>query len=440
MGKLLKQLFLESIFFRICCTFLFVLLFYYIWIVGLDKIMATKGFGPHGECLLWLPGLVTLFVSSDILIGLAYVSISSTLVYLVIVTRHTLPFRWVFLAFGTFIVACGATHFFDVLTLWIPVYWLQGIIKLITAVASVTTALMLFPLLPKVIGLFELSHISDDQKKQLEETRQVLQEEVVTKDQSLVLLAEEVALRKREGQQMLLELRESNEQLAYASQVQRNFVAVVSHEFRTALTTILGFSGLLCDESFNPEEMREYAGDIHVEAKRLTRMITDLLDLERMKSGRMPLILEKSNINSLAREVVENFRVTAPYHTFYLQTDSDLPSCLVDKDKIIQVFNNLLSNAVKYSPGGGKVVVGSEMYPGFIRFWVRDQGKGIPQEALENIFDPYNRSEPGTSYKIEGTGLGLTIVRQIVQMHGGTILVESAIGKGSTFTFTLPCA
>lgn len=130
----------------------------------------------------------------------------------------------------------------------------------------------------------------------MKQARQVLQQEVTTQSQSLVLLATEVAERKRESQQAFEALQKVNEQLAQASQLQRNFVATVSHEFRTALTSIQGFSDVMRQEELSPAEIQEYAADIFAEATRLSRMITDLLDLERMKSGRMTLSLERVDV------------------------------------------------------------------------------------------------------------------------------------------------
>src|SRR5947208_4504137 len=135
----------------------------------LINVLTTEGFGPHGACLLWLPGLIALYVGSDTLIGLAYVSISATLIYLVYTTRRTIPFQWVFVAFGIFIIACGTTHFLDVWTLWVPVYWLLGTVKVLTALASVATALALPPLVPKVLALIHLARLSDERKRQLEQ-------------------------------------------------------------------------------------------------------------------------------------------------------------------------------------------------------------------------------------------------------------------------------
>jgi signal transduction histidine kinase len=274
----------------------------------------------------------------------------------------------------------------------------------------------------------------------MKQARQVLQLEVATQNQSLVILAREVALGKRESQQALEALQRANEQLAHAGQVQRNFVAIVSHEFRTALTSIQGFSDLMCDETFSQEEIKEYAADIRAEARRLSRMIADLLDLERMKSGRMSLTLERLNLNALIREVIEHFRPIAPGHTFGLQLDGALPECEGDRDKLTQVVTNLISNAIKYSPGGGEILVMSQVEQGMAQVRVQDDGIGIPPEALEEVFDPYSRIEAGTTRYIKGTGLGLSIVRQIIQMHGGHIWVESCFGHGSCFHFTIPLA
>jgi signal transduction histidine kinase len=825
------------------------MLLLFIW-TRLINVFATEGFGAHGWCLLWLPSLITLYVGSDTSIGLAYVSISATLIYLVYRTRSTIPFQWIFVAFGIFIIACGATHFLDVWTLWVPVYWLLGTVKLLTALASVTTALALPPLLPKALTLIHQASVSEERKRQLEQAhselsalyeksqdldrlkttffanvshelrtpltlilgptqtlltaqqlteeqhqmlevvqrnaltllkqvndllalaqlevgqmtlnastvdlarllrgcaahfealaqerhvaltvegppsvlayldvekfqhiclnllsnafkftptggrvrcvlsevrergiitvqdngpgirlelrqaiferfwqgedhltrriggtglglaivkefvelhrgtimvddapeggalftvefplgviasapqeitlreppvteelvspfltelsrepedeeslsqahqigpmegpqplvlviedhqdmvhflmdilapeyrvvvagdgrdglekaltlqpdlilcdlmmprmsgeqfiakarahrtldtipimvlsaraddtlrirllhegtqeylvkpffpeelraritnlivmkqaRQVLQQEVETQNQSLVILAKEVALRKRESQEALSKLQQVNEELIHVSQVQRNFVAIVSHEFRTALTGIQGFSELMREETVSPEETKEYAADIFAEAKRLGRMIADLLDLERMKSGRMPLTRERIDLNALIRKVLEPLRATSSEHTFRLQLDDTLPECTGDSDKLAQVVTNLLNNAVKYSPQGGAILVGSQVEQQMAQVWVQDHGIGIPSESLEEVFVPYSRIDAGTTRYIKGTGLGLSISRQIIQMHGGHIWVESSLGQGSRFHFTIP--
>ncbi|HEV2580112.1 MAG TPA: ATP-binding protein [Ktedonobacteraceae bacterium] len=145
------------------------------WQLWLHNLFNAYDFSPHGYCYLWLPGLVTLHVSSDALIGLAYVSITSTLLYFVIKTRHDVPFQWIFIAFGLFIVACGATHFMEIVTLWYALYWLSGAVKLVTAVASVTTAIALPFMIPEIRAVIASAKLSEERQRQLEQAHRELQ-------------------------------------------------------------------------------------------------------------------------------------------------------------------------------------------------------------------------------------------------------------------------
>ncbi len=147
-----------------------------LWTKIAPALLATNGFGPHGECLLWNPALITLFVGSDSLTGIAYVFISAILLYFVLKAYRDLPFRWLFVAFGAFIVACGTTHFMDAITLWLPIYWLDGVVKLITAIASVATAVALVPMVPKILQLVETATLSEQRKEQLEQAHVQLAE------------------------------------------------------------------------------------------------------------------------------------------------------------------------------------------------------------------------------------------------------------------------
>lgn len=149
-----------------------------LWPGLLKNFFSTQGYDPHGSCFLWQSDLVGLFVITDTLIGLSYVAISCMLAYFVYRTRHDIPFHWVFLAFGGFIIACGNTHFMDVLTVWIPVYWFSGYFRLITALASVATALALPPVLPKVFTLIRNAKLSDLHRKQLEAANAKLEREI----------------------------------------------------------------------------------------------------------------------------------------------------------------------------------------------------------------------------------------------------------------------
>ncbi len=232
--------------------------------------------------------------------------------------------------------------------------------------------------------------------------------------------------------------RKANEKLERMNKIRSDFVSVVSHEFRTALTGIQGFSQMIKDENLSVEEVKEFASDINEDAKRLNRMINEMLDLDRMESGRMTLNMDQVDINALIEEAVRSAGLNAPGHQIRSQLDGSLPRFPGDRDKLVQVVSNLLSNAVKYSPEGGRISVSSRLEGGNVHLRVRDEGVGISPEALENLFQPYSRVESENTRYIKGTGLGLAISREIVGLHGGKIWAESVVGEGSTLHVSIP--
>src|SRR5579864_7358424 len=144
----------------------------------LRRLFETGGFMPHGMCYRWDPGLIRLHLVSDLLIGLSYVAISLGLAFFVRRARKDVPFSWIFLGFGVFILACGATHFMEVWTLWTPVYWLAGAVKVVTAAASVVVAIVLPPLLPKSLALIRSAGLSERRKFDLEDANDLLRQEI----------------------------------------------------------------------------------------------------------------------------------------------------------------------------------------------------------------------------------------------------------------------
>jgi signal transduction histidine kinase len=229
-------------------------------------------------------------------------------------------------------------------------------------------------------------------------------------------------------------------ELERLNRAKSDFVSIVSHEFRTPLTGIQGFSEMMAQEELTPEEMREYAGDINKDARRLNRMINEMLDLDKMESGRMQLHREPVDLNAIVTDTAERIRANAPSHPIRLSLDPVVGDIPGDRDKLTQVMTNLLNNAVKYSPSGGEIVVTTRVEGDAVHVLVRDHGMGIPKEALQSIFERYGRVESRATRHIQGTGLGLPIVRQIVQLHGGTVWAESTVGEGSVFHVNLPRA
>jgi PAS domain S-box-containing protein len=231
----------------------------------------------------------------------------------------------------------------------------------------------------------------------------------------------------------------SLEELDRLNRLKSEFISIVSHEFRTALTGIQGFSEIMRDaEGLSPAEIKDFATDINNDALRLNRMITEMLDLDRMESGRMTLQEADVDVNLLLDEAVGRARASHPLHQFRLELDASLPKIRADSDRLTQVIANLLSNAAKYSPEHAEILVSSKHDFSMVTVAVTDHGMGIPAEHLDKVFQRYERFGRDATTKIMGTGLGLPISRQIVELHKGKIWVESEEGKGSTFSFSIP--
>ena len=227
-------------------------------------------------------------------------------------------------------------------------------------------------------------------------------------------------------------------QIEQLSKLRGEFVSTVSHEFRTPLTGIQGFSEMMRDEDLTVAQMREYAGDINKDAQRLARLIGDMLDLDRMESGLMTLVAKPVDLNDIVSDAAARFRRGPASHPIELDLDRSLPMLTGDADRLTQVVTNLLSNAVKYSPGGGAIEVRTRREANTVMLTVSDHGIGIPNEHLETIFQRYSRIESMATHTIQGTGLGLPIVRQIVELYEGRVWATSATGQGSVFHVQLP--
>ncbi len=214
------------------------------------------------------------------------------------------------------------------------------------------------------------------------------------------------------------------------------FVSTVSHELRTPLSSILGFSELLLIKEFNDDTRKKYISTIHKEARRLTNLVNDFLDLQRMESGHQTYRMEEIAAGELINEVVESFSARGHNHKLKIDASVDL-RVHADRERITQVLLNLLSNAVKFSPDSAEITVGLERDGDFAMFSVKDRGLGIPEDVQANLFTKFYRVDNSDRRKIGGTGLGLAICKEIVTAHGGRIWVQSVHGQGSTFYFTL---
>ncbi|HEV2952811.1 MAG TPA: ATP-binding protein [Candidatus Dormibacteraeota bacterium] len=261
-------------------------------------------------------------------------------------------------------------------------------------------------------------------------------------DQGLVLIGavRDATARKRaeaETAAALAAQQVANDELARLSRQKSEFVSIVSHEFRTALTGIRAFSEMMRDQDLSADEVKDFAGDINADALRLNRMINDILDLEKMESGNLVLRPEEVDLDATVDLLVARAQVAQATHRLVFKPGG-LGAVRLDEDRLIQVVSNLLSNAIKYSPEGGQVSVRTWVDNGCAHLAIADQGVGIPKAELERVFDRYARIDADSTRNVSGTGLGLPIVRQIAQLHGGQAWAESKVGAGSTFHLLLP--
>jgi len=220
------------------------------------------------------------------------------------------------------------------------------------------------------------------------------------------------------------------------------FVAVVSHEVRTPLTSIKGSLELLGDERFHklPAPQKELLGICQANTERLIALINDILDFSKLESSKLSLNYERMDVERVLVEAVENIRNLAGSRGVELELRIDPSSGSVEADpmRVGQVATNLIGNAIKFSPEKGRIEVFASGDAGMVTVSVKDYGKGIAQRDLNRLFQRFAQLDSSTTRKAGGTGLGLVISKGIVEQHGGKIWVESALGKGSTFSFSLP--
>jgi signal transduction histidine kinase len=237
------------------------------------------------------------------------------------------------------------------------------------------------------------------------------------------------------------EIEEKSRQLAVASQHKSEFLANMSHELRTPLNAIIGFSEVLSERMFGElnEKQDEYLKDIHASGQHLLSLINDILDLSKIEAGKMELELSDFDLPMTIDNALMLIRERAGRRSIALNTavGERVGQVHADERKIRQVLLNLLSNAIKFTPEGGRIEVEAKPVNGSIEVSVSDTGVGIAPEDQEAVFEEFR--QVGTAdKKVEGTGLGLALSRKFIELHGGKIWVESQVGQGSTFTFTVP--
>jgi two-component system sensor histidine kinase/response regulator len=285
-------------------------------------------------------------------------------------------------------------------------------------------------------------------------------EELQAREQQISELNAHLEKRAEELEAINAEIARKNLELQRASGMKSEFVANMSHELRTPLNAIMGFSEMLKDGLLGEltERQRTSASAIFDSGMHLLSLINDILDLSRIEAGRMELDLEKTDVADLLDNSVMMLKARAVSHQIELNVHSEVHEQVsVDRRKARQIVYNLLSNAVKFTPDGGSVTLQATHVPavqldgmlrvgdaplldhlGYLEISVVDTGIGIAAEDMGRLFRPFSQLESGLSRKYEGSGLGLVLVKQLVELHGGALAVHSRVGEGTTFKVWLP--
>ncbi len=494
---------------------------------------AADDFLPHAVCYLWDRSLLAVHAVSDFLIGAAYVTISATLAYLVYRARREIPFHSIVLAFGVFIVACGATHFMELWTLWQPRYWLAGGVKVVTAMASVATALVLPPLIPKALALVRAAGLAREQERilRLSESRfRALLESapdgiviadrdgritIVNRQAELLfgyereelhgrgiemLLPEsarrrhvehrehyvaapavrpmgrglalsgrrkdgsefpaEISLsplqteegllvtavvrdvterRRAEAQQLeLVRAQAARAEAEAANRSKDQFLATLSHELRTPLNAVYGWARMLGAGSLDAAGATRAVEVIERSARVQVQMIDDLLDTSRIIAGKMKLDVRLVDPRTVIEGALDVVAPAAAAKQIRVQPvlDPRAGPIMGDAERLQQVVWNLVSNSVKFTPKGGRVQVHLRRINSHIEIEVADSGEGIDATLLPFVFDRFRQ---GVGERRGGLGIGLSLVRHLVELHGGEVHAHSdGPGRGAVFIVKLP--
>jgi PAS domain S-box-containing protein len=485
----------------------------------------TTNLMPHGYCLVWNSALLWLHVISDALIVLSYYSIPLILLYYI--RKHqNFPFNKLLTMFAAFILACGTTHLFSIITLWLPIYWLEGFLKLLTAILSITTAIVLLVLTPKVLAeigrnqhleediiknsrialaTFESAqsmYITDSQgyflnvnqtfseitgysmsdlvgkktnilksghhnlafyknlwetlittgywsgelwnKRKNGDDYFVLVHIVAVKDDQnstthYVVTGTDIAQIKA-YEAGLIEAKDKAERF---STLKSQFIASMSHEIRTPMTAIIGFSELALFEEM-PKEIRGYVQNINTASNSLLGILNDILDYTKLEAGRVVIESIAFNLLDLLDTTSVLFSGAAQQKglTFTIVRDSSIPiELLGDKLKLQQVLTNLVGNAIKFTAQGSVklqlTLQSINLSTVQVLFSVTDTGIGIALEDQDKLFIEFSQVDGSFTRKYGGTGLGLVISKELVDLMGGEISVVSVAKQGSTFSFAL---
>ncbi len=380
---------------------------------ALQRILAERGMAPHGYCLLWDPTLIWMHVIADAMIGFSYFSIPIVLAAF-LTRRRDVEYSWVVWMFAAFIVACGTTHFISIWTLWVPAYGIEGVVKLLTALVSVITAIALWPLLPRAVAL--------PSPAQLGAVNSELRVRIAERDEALDALNRETA----ERLQAEAMLRQSQKMDAVGQ-----LTGGIAHDFNNMLAIVFG----------NVDRARRLAKDRNVVvmlddalegAQRAALLVDQLLAFAR----KQPLQPARHDLNEIVRTMEEFLERALGDVRLELDLAPDLPIVEIDRNQAENAILNIAINARAAMPEGGVLSIATAQTARGIELTMTDDGCGMPADVLERVFEPFFT----TKAEGQGTGLGLSQVYGFVKQSGGDVHIQSSPRQGTAVTIVLPAA
>ena len=396
---------------------------------ALERLLDSSMFSPHGICLLWEPELIWLHVVSDAVIAVAYFSIPFALA-IIVSKRRDFQFGWIGWSFAAFIMACGLTHIFSIITLWVPIYGIEGIVKAITAIGSIVTAVILWPMIPKIIAIPSSAQLRHAYKALEEEGKQ-----------------------RRGAETLLQRFRETDATATQIRQAQKmeavgQLTGGIAHDFNNILTVITGTIEILGEAVADRPQLAKIARLIEEAASRGAALTQHLLAFAR----KQPLQPTSVDINALMVDTVKLLQPTIGERVgIDFVPGEDVAPALVDASQLATAILNLALNARDAMPNGGQLRIETanvelqdnriQAYDGpaagqYVMISISDTGHGIAAGDLNKVFEPfYTTKEVG-----KGTGLGLSMVYGFVKQSKGHITIQSEKGRGTNILICLPRA